>query len=50
MIKHAAILLALVVGCGDNLHEPSDTCEPVPPPAPLQGPFADPLAILRATS
>jgi hypothetical protein len=45
MTKRVAIVLVLVVGCGDNLHEPSDTCEPVPPPAPLQGPFADPLAI-----
>lgn len=45
MTKHAAVMFALAAGCGDNLQEPPETCEPVPPAAPMQGPFADPLAI-----
>lgn len=45
MRRYAATIVVLAVGCGDNLSGSSDTCEPTPPPAPLQGPFADPLAI-----
>ncbi len=45
MTKHAAIVLALATGCGDNLHDPAETCEPTPLAPLTQGPFADPLAL-----